>query len=34
MMQDEQFDQTAWAAFISAAKRRARLYDEPTVLVD
>jgi hypothetical protein len=34
MLQDEQFDQTAWAAFIRSAKRKARLYDEPTVLVE
>jgi hypothetical protein len=34
MLQERQLDQAAWSEFISAAKGRARLYDEPTVLVD
>jgi L-serine kinase (ATP) / ParB family transcriptional regulator, heme-responsive regulator len=34
MLQDRQLDQAAWSAFIRSAKRRARLYDEPTVLVE
>jgi hypothetical protein len=34
MLLDEDLDPTAWSAFIMTAKRRARLYDEPTVLVD
>jgi hypothetical protein len=34
MLQDQQLDQAAWSAFICSAQCRARLYDEPTVLVD
>jgi hypothetical protein len=34
MLQDQTLDESGWAAFIAAAKRRARLYDEPTILVE
>jgi hypothetical protein len=34
MLQNRDFDHAAWSAFLSAAKRRTRLYDEPTVLVE
>jgi hypothetical protein len=34
ILHNQHLDSSAWSAFISAAKRRARIYDEPTVLVD
>lgn len=34
MLGAEPLDSSAWTAFISAARRRARVYDEPTIQVD
>lgn len=34
MLRDQPFDSREWSEFIATAKRRARVYDEPTVLID
>jgi hypothetical protein len=34
MLRDQHVDANTWSQFISSARRRSRVYDEPTILVD